>query len=116
MTFNSNQILVYPDGTGWFALDSLDLSNVASINVVSGWQEAPSAGLGFELRLDGPEGKLIGKGTMAAPQPGQQGGITVIEIDPITDNKFHDLYFVYQAEETQGTMQAGVMGVQFNGD
>ncbi|MEK6478162.1 ThuA domain-containing protein [Catalinimonas sp. 4WD22] len=116
MTFNSNHILVYPENAGWFALESVDLSNVTSINVMSGWQEAPSAGLSFELRLDGPEGKVIGTGKMAAPKPGQQGGAIVINIDPVTDNKFHDLYFVYQPDAAQGAMQAGVMGIQFNGD
>ncbi|MEQ9440343.1 MAG: ThuA domain-containing protein, partial [Cyclobacteriaceae bacterium] len=115
MTFGGNNLMVYPDGTGWFALDSLDLSNVTSVNVMSGWQEAPSSGLSFELRLDASDGKVIGTGSMAKPQPDQQNGTTAIDINPVTDGKFHDLYFIYQPA-AQETMQAGVMGVQFNSD
>nr|WKN35658.1 ThuA domain-containing protein [Tunicatimonas sp. TK19036] len=116
MAFNGNRLLVYPDQSGWFALDSLDLSHVTSVNVMSGWREAPSSGLNFELRLDAPDGEVLGTGKMATPKAGQQNGVTAITINPVADGQFHDVYFIYQPSGEQETMQGGVMGVQFNGE
>jgi cytochrome c551/c552 len=115
LEFNDNYLMIYPQAQGWFALDSIDLQGVKSIQIMSGWREVPPVGFNFEVRLDAPDGTLLGKGTMPAPQEGQQMGITPVRIEAVTDGEFHDLYFVYTPENTQEPIQAGVSGVQFNG-
>ena len=57
--------MMLPQAEGWFALDSIDLADVRSINLKAGWQTAPTSGIELELRLDAPDGKLIGTGTYA---------------------------------------------------
>ena len=113
--FNDNYLMVYPQSQGWFALDSLDLQGVKSVRIMSGWREAPPVGFDFEVRLDAPDGQLLGKGTMPVPQEGQQMGITSVKVEVVTDGEFHDVYFVYTPESTEEAVQAGVSGVQFNG-
>ena len=115
LEFNDSYLLVYPQAQGWFALDSLDLHGVKSIQIMSGWRETPPVGFNFEVRLDAPDGTLLGKGKMPVPKEGQQMGITSVKVEPVTDGKFHDLYFLYTPENTQEPIQAGVSGVQFNG-
>jgi glucose/arabinose dehydrogenase/cytochrome c551/c552/type 1 glutamine amidotransferase len=108
---NGNNVLVFPTTEGWFALDAIDLTGVGLLNVNLGWQTAPKAGISFEARLDTPDGKLLGKGSLPTPAKGQQGGIVAVPIEPIADGKFHTVYFVYKSTEA---IQAGVTSVQFN--
>ena len=110
--FNGNNVLVFPASEGWFAMDSIDLTGVGVLNIAMGWQTAPKAGVSFEVRLDAPGGKLLGKGSMQAPAKGQQGGVVKVPVEKVTDSKFHTVYFVYKAAEA---LQAGVRSVQFGG-
>jgi hypothetical protein len=61
--YNNQQVMIFPSGTGWVAMDSLDLTGVRRISLTCGWQTAPNGSLDFEVRLDGPDGKLLGKGS-----------------------------------------------------
>jgi len=110
--FNGNNVLVFPATEGWFAMDQIDLTGVGATNIAMGWQTAPKAGVSFEVRLDAPGGKLLGKGVMPVPAKGQQGGILRVPIKAVADGKFHTVYFIYKAAET---LQAGVVSVQFGG-
>jgi len=104
-------VMVFPAESGWFALDQIDLTGVNSINVNCGWQAPPKVGFSFEVRMDTPDGKLLGKGTMPAPQKGQQFGVVHVPIEKVSDGNFHSVYFIYKGtEKTAG----GVMSVQFN--
>jgi hypothetical protein len=109
--YSGNNLLLFPNGEGWFAKNNIDLTGVSSVNLISGWQTAPKSGYSFEVRLDAPDGRILGKGTTPAPQKGQQFGITHIELEKIEDGKFHVIYFVYKAQET---ITGGVVSVQFN--
>ena len=111
MTYGGNRILILPATEGWFALDNTDLTGVRSVNIVSGWQEAPAAGLDFEVRLDAPDGKQLGKGSMPVPKKGQRNGITHVTLEPTKDNQFHKLYFIYKPKN--GVIQAAVSMLQF---
>jgi cytochrome c len=105
-------IMLFPS-EGWFAVDKVDLTVVRSINLTCGWQVAPKTGISVEARLDAPDGRLLGKGTMPVPQKGQQSGIVKIPFEKVTDGKFHSVYFIYKAQET---ISGGIMSVQFNAD
>jgi len=110
--FNGNNVLVFPATDGWFAMDSIDLTGVGATNIAMGWQNVPKAGVNFEVRLDTPAGKLLGKGVMPIPAKGQQRALIKVPIKAVDDGKFHTVYFVYKAAEV---LQAGVVSVQFGG-
>jgi glucose/arabinose dehydrogenase/cytochrome c551/c552 len=112
MTFGGNRILILPAVEGWFALDSTDLTGVHSVNIMSGWMEAPATGFDFEVRLDAPDGKLLGKGSMPVPQKSERTGITHVALEPSKDDRLHKVYFIYKPKG--GALQAAVSMVQFN--
>jgi glucose/arabinose dehydrogenase/cytochrome c551/c552/type 1 glutamine amidotransferase len=111
MKYGGANIMILPAGEGWFALDQVDLTGVKSLNLTCGWQVSPKIGYSFEARLDAPDGKLLGTGTMPVPKKGQQFGIVNVPIEPVPDGKFHTVYFIYNATEKS---PGGVMSVQFN--
>ncbi len=104
-------VLVFPANQGWFMLDNIDMTAIRSIALALGWRDVPTAKFGFEVRLDTPDGKLLGKGSLGNVKKGQQTGNINIPVSAITDGKFHQVYFVYTAD---GANQAGVSSVQFN--
>jgi hypothetical protein len=110
LKFNGANLLILPATEGWFALEKIDLTSIGSANVSTGWQTMPEKGFSFEIRLDTPNGKLIGKGSMPAPKKGQQGGVVIVPITKVTDGKLHTLYFLHKS---LSPVQAGVMSVQF---
>ena len=109
---NGNNALTFPGAAGWFAMDSIDLTGVAVMNINLGWQTAPNAGVSFEAGLDAPGGTLLGKGTMVVPAKGQQGGLVKVPVTVVSDGKFHTVYFVYKGTES---LKAIVTSVQFGG-
>ncbi len=110
--YNGRQVMIFPAKDGWVALDSVDLTGVRMIGLVCGWQTAPKGSLDFEARLDGPDGKLLGKGTMPpVSKKGQQSGIASIPIRPVTDGTMHAVYIRYSAKEP---VSGGIQFVQFN--
>lgn len=115
LKYGSTQVLILPEKEGWFALDSIDLTDVRSLTIVSRWQKTPSVSFDFEVRLDAPAGKLLGKGRMPAPKKDQRSGSARVSMLPVTDGKFHAVYFIYKPGNAAGEMQAGVSAIQFNG-
>lgn len=112
-TFNNNRVLILPDEEGWFALDSIDLTGVRSMDLMLGWQQAPATSVEFEIRLDAPSGKLLGTGRMPAPKKDQRTGTAQVKISPVSDGKFHAIYVVYKAGKTPLENPAAVSGVKF---
>lgn len=111
--YNNTNVLVLPEREGWFALENIDLTGVRAANVMVGWQQAPSASLEFEVRLDAPAGKLLGKGKMPAPAKGQRTGTAQVRLNSVTDGKFHSVYFIYKPGKTKLENPAGVSAVKF---
>jgi len=111
--YNGSVALIIPSGEGWIELTDIDLTNVNAVNIISGWQEAPQFGFAFEVRLDTPEGKLIGHGNMAVPKKGQVTGIAPVSLEPTTDGKFHTVYILYKPIDPKGNAQAAIGSLQF---
>jgi cytochrome c551/c552 len=111
--FNGNQFLVLPHSPGWFSLNHTDLTDVRSIDISIGSRGPLTNDFPFVIKLDSPDGKVIGNGAV----PKKEGpAMTVhVNIDPVTDGNFHDIYFVYQPVKGTEEMQAGVSSVRFNG-
>lgn len=112
-SFNNNNVLVLPENEGWFALDSIDLTGVGSVDILLGWQQPPSRALSFEVRLDSPSGKLVGTGTMPVPKKDERNSRASVQVSPVTDGKFHSLYFVYKPGEMKLENRAAVAAVKF---
>ncbi len=110
---DGNNYLVIPHSAGWFSISHTDLTNVGSIDIYIGSLVASKSDYPFEIRLDSPDGKVIGKGTV--PKAEGTSAALHVNIDPVTDGKFHDIYFVYQPGKWGAEVQSGVASVQFNG-
>ncbi|HEY9489051.1 MAG TPA: PQQ-dependent sugar dehydrogenase, partial [Chryseosolibacter sp.] len=112
--FNNNNILILPENEGWFSLDSIDLTGVRSISILTGWQQAPSRPLDFEARLDAPSGRLLGKGSVPSPKKEQNAGTAQVRINPLNDGKLHTIYINYKPGKTNLDSPVGVSAVRFN--
>lgn len=113
---NGNNYMVLPREEGWFALDSIDLTGVGAVNMMAGWQDPPQYGYDFEIRLDGPEGNIIGKGALPSQKNNKQPQATVhVVLQPVTDGKYHTLYFIARPKDPNEKAQAGIAFVQFMG-
>jgi cytochrome c len=109
--YNGQQVMIFPAKDGWVASDSVDLTGVRTISLVCGWQTAPKGSLDFEVRLDGPDGKLLGKGAMPpVTKKGQQSGIAAISIGAVADGSMHSVYVVYAGKEP---VSGGIEFIQF---
>lgn len=115
--FDGQDLLLLPAEEGWFALQNIDLKGVNSATLTAGWQEAPKVGLDFEMRLNAPNGKLLGTGSMPAPVAGQPGGIVPIKLENDSEVKADEIYFVYKPKEgeKQSVGPVALMNVRFDG-
>lgn len=113
-TQGGSPILRYPDSTGWFAIDSIDLTGVRSVTIANRWRNTPESVFGLELRLDAAEGKLLGSGMLPKPGKDDKGGDIHITIPAIADNKYHKLYFIFKPVN-KIPVKAGIGGIGFNG-
>lgn len=111
-TQSGGPVLRLPDSTGWFAMDSIDLTGVRSVTVISRWRNAPESGFGFEVRLDAVDGKLLGKGNMPVPKKDQRNGEIRVALQPVEDNKLHKLWFIYKSKAKK--IEASVSMLQFS--
>ncbi len=114
--FNGQDMLVLPNSQGWFALENVDLKGVNSATLTAGWQEAPKTGLDFEMHLNAPDGKLLGKGSMHKPVAGQPGGTITFTLGKDTDVKADEIYFVYNPKEGEdrGSSPVALTNVRFD--
>jgi cytochrome c551/c552 len=112
--YNGQNIMIFPAGEGWFASAGVDLTGVSSVTLACGWQAPPKNALSFEARLDGPDGKSLGKGSLT-PVPGKKGALqfamATIPISMVTDGNEHSIYFVYKGVEP---ISGGVVSLTFN--
>jgi glucose/arabinose dehydrogenase/cytochrome c551/c552 len=111
ITFSGMKLLLFPAKSGWFVCRKIDLTGVKSVAITSGWQAAPGVGYSFEVRLDAPDGQLLGKGSQPVPKKGQQAGVTAIPLTAVSDGNFHELYFIFKST---APITAAVTTLQFN--
>lgn len=99
VNFGDMNLAVVPAEGGWFALEDIDLKGINKIVFTTGWQVAPSKGMKLSMRSEGPEGPILGHGTLATPVKGTPGGMFVLNITEPIQGKFEKLYFTYDPEE-----------------
>src|SRR5690606_4365919 len=98
-SFNADgrNLLIAPSSLASFAIPQIDLTDVTAIAITTGSQQPLKAGYKVVVKLDGADGTTIGEGTVGPKNSSGQGpfnsGSTSIKLNPITDGKYHDLYF-----------------------
>lgn len=114
-SYNGSYIMVLPKGSGWFAVDSIDLTGVSSVGMMVGWQNPPKYGYDFELRLDVPDGKVLGTGSLTPPVNKKQQFVPVaIKVQPVTGGQYHTIYIVSKPKDPRESVTGGVSLLQFN--
>ncbi len=109
----NNNLIVPGEREGWFAIDSIDLTNVGAVDIIAGWQQVPTTSFDFEVRLDAPAGKLLGKGSLPKPRQGTRTGSAKVRLNPVTDGKFHKVYFIYKPGRQKAETRIGIRAVKF---
>jgi len=114
-SYNGSFIMVLPKTQGWFAVDSIDLTGVSSVMMMVGFQDPPKYGYDFELKLDAPDGKSIGTGSLVSPANKKQlFSPVVIKLQPVADGQFHTVYVVSKPKDPGESATGGVSSLQFN--
>ena len=117
--FDGQDLLMVPNKQGWFAFEDIDLKGVDSATLTAGWQEElPETGLDFEMHLNAPDGKLLGKGSMPKPEAGQSKGTISISLEKNSDVKADEIYFVYKPKEGEehNTGPVAISNVRFDSE
>ncbi|XHP72664.1 hypothetical protein KCTC52924_00396 [Arenibacter antarcticus] len=116
VSYNGMDLLVVPKKEGWFVLPKLDLTAVNTATITAVWQTVPNYELDFEMRLNAPDGKLIGTGNMPKPQSGAEMGRIALKLTETINESVEEVYFVYkptaQAAEAEGMV--ALRNVQFS--
>ncbi|MFD0797470.1 ThuA domain-containing protein [Maribacter chungangensis] len=112
MTFGGIDLLVLTGEKGWFEIEDIDLSGVQMVVLGAGWQEAPKVVYHFDVRVDAPDGKIIGKGSLPVQPEGTQGGAIVL---PFTEkpNGKHKLYITGAVAEGETPAMLAVVNATF---
>jgi glucose/arabinose dehydrogenase/cytochrome c551/c552 len=112
--FEGKRHLVAPRGSGWFSIDSVDLSGITGAQLMIGSSAPPQFGYVFEVRLDTPDGSKLGELTLPAGNAagGKQEKVFTINWQPVADGKFHSLYFVSKATDPQEKTTVGIQWVE----
>lgn len=116
VAFNGMDLLIVPPKECWFVFPNIDLTGVKSVGITAGWQAPPTIGLDFEMRLNAPDGKLVGKGSMPKPVAGQPGGLINISMNTAVQEVVDEIYFVYKHKEgvDRGTDIIALSSVKFS--
>ncbi|RIW14097.1 PKD domain-containing protein [Algoriphagus lacus] len=99
MNFNGANLLTVPEGSGSFAVPSIDLTNIGSITMITATIAPVTQTFTFEVYLDSPTGTKVGEGTFKQRAINEGEPIPYytpvnIAITGAPDGNKHTLYFV----------------------
>ncbi len=105
VSFGGRDLLIIPQKESWYVLENIDLNGVKTVVLNASWRGLPKSGIGFEMRLNAPDGELLGTGKMPKPQAGQNRGEVSIEMNKESKENAKELYFIYKhnSEEDRGS-------------
>jgi hypothetical protein len=111
---NGSIYLIPPKGDGWFSIDSIDISGVSSAELSIGYQKNVQYGYDFEIRLDKPDGKILGVASM--PPSDAKGLVNLKSVkfnwNAVTDNKMHNLYIISKPKNANENTDIGLASLQ----
>jgi glucose/arabinose dehydrogenase/cytochrome c551/c552 len=106
--YNGANLAIFPDSKGWVATQAIDLTGIKSATLTFGSSKIFTTPIMVEARLDAPDGKLLGTGSLTIAQlPYGRGNIS---LTPVTDGKLHNIYLVVQLKEK---VQGGIASIEF---
>jgi hypothetical protein len=108
---NRNALRV-PEGTGWFALDSIDLGGVHAVDIHANGKNAGN----YSIRVvqDKQDGKLLGGGRIGSPASAKDGSFsTRIPLQAVPGKDFHTLYFIFSPEDSKQLPAMNIESVEF---
>ena len=119
MVFNGQTLLTIPAQAASFAMPATDLTGIGSVTLNMAIQGEVTNPITFEIRLDSPDGRVVGQGAVN-PGPGMQVPqmplpmfIANIQLTGEQDGQKHKLYFVSDPNGSDlGT--AIIIGMTFN--
>lgn len=88
----------YPQSNGWMKLSAIDLKDIHGLELksINGLDEAAYT---VEVRLDGENGRLIGTTEVSSGSTPREL-TSMINLQPVTDAKLHDVYILIKAAKT----------------
>jgi cytochrome c551/c552 len=113
VNINGGRIMVAPKGTGWFSIDSIDLTGIDGADVMLLWEKPPQSGYLFEVRLDSPEGKKLGEFTLQGVAGTKGGKVLKLNLEQVSDRMFHNVYIVSKVQDPKEPNQVGLQWIQF---
>ena len=119
MTYGSMFLMMTPKGKGSFSIDTVDLTDVAGVELGFAFDKPTQFGYSFEIRLDGLDGKKVGEATLAPGTEGVKGagGFNAaqlnINMEPVTDGKMHNVYLISNAANAGETGTLVLRSLQF---
>ena len=106
INYDNMDLLLLQPQEAWFAFEDVDLTGVKAATLTMGWIRPPENSIDFELRLNGADGELIGRGSLAEQAQGQEGQITMGQLTIPLNRKVNaqgqDIYFIYKPREGEG--------------
>jgi cytochrome c len=121
-TFGGVTYLLVPQTTGWFSIDSIDLTGVSRASLIMGWQVPPSTGYTFEIHSDAPGGNKIGEFSYT-PKPGNANAkpgkalpmaVLTSPLTRINDGKLHNIYIVSKSADPKVTATMALVSLEFS--
>lgn len=94
--FNGNGMVILDQAKGWFELGTMDLTGVKSVVLNARFfRQPPKAQYAFEVRLNAPDGPVIGRGSMLKPKADDRN--TSINLPVKAQAGEANIYIVYTA-------------------
>jgi len=101
-----------PAPPAWAAFHDLDLIGVRGIELVFAMRKGPDYGYVITVHLDGPEGTVLGTGTIADGVAPHVENRARIRLTPVTDGKRHALHIVFRASDPREKIPLGLDAFQ----
>ncbi|EKB49883.1 ThuA domain-containing protein [Cecembia lonarensis] len=115
MNFNGMDLLILPSAQASFMIPQIDLTDIGSLVLTGGGQEASRKGFAIELRLGSISGEKIGEGVFKVSSQGEGGlmyGMGVLPIKEPQAGKLQDIYVISKALEGDEP-NAALMSLEF---
>jgi cytochrome c len=103
MSFGGNKFVIPSKSGSYIALKNIDLTGITQVEAMAVAPKAQlnAAGGYIEVRLDAPDGKLLGKSDFVGDNGGGFGGKPVaINLQPVTGS--HNIYMVFTNPDAKG--------------
>ncbi len=110
------KIMAVPLISGWFSIDSIDLTGITSVFLMASWRSMVQTGYAFEIRLDAPEGQILGVISLEGVNKttAEVKRILTVKLQPVTDRKFHNLYIVSKPLGSNKQNPASLQWIEFS--